>query len=199
MTLSRTLLATLLATAAFSPAFAATETYTMDAGHTNVIWHASHFGFSSSSGRFGITEGTLKLDEKNPAKSAINVTLDVAGLKTGIPVFDEHLLDAKFLDAAKYPTATFTSTKVDVTGANTAKVTGDFTLHGVTKPVVLDVTLNKIGPSPMSGIKTAGFSAKTVIKRSEFGIDAYVPNISDEVSIGIEAEANLADAAPAKK
>lgn len=171
----------------------AAEKFTFDQSHTNIVWHASHFGFSNPSGRFGVTEGTLVLDEAAPEKSTVNVTIDVAGLNTGIPKFDEHLKSADFLDTAKFPTATFKSTKVDVTGKDTANVTGDLTLHGVTKPVTLEMKLNKIDMSPISNKKTAGFSGKIVLKRSEFGITQYVPNVSDEITIGIEAEAGLAE------
>ncbi len=169
----------------------AAETYNFDPNHTNINWNANHFGFSNPSGRFGLKEGTLVLDDAAPANSSVNVTIDVTGLVTGIPKFDEHLKSADFLDAEKFPEATFKSTNVETGADNTAKVTGDLTLHGVTKPVVLDVKLNKQGENPMSKIKSVGFSGKTVIKRSEFGIDKYVPNVSDEVTIAIEAEAGL--------
>lgn len=191
---------TLLALAAVSALFVsgasgaqAAETYNFDQHHTNIVWHANHFGFSNPSGRFGVTEGRLVLDEAAPDKSTVEVTIDVAGLVTGIPKFDEHLKSADFLDTAKFPTATFKSTKVDVTGKDTAKVTGDLTLHGVTKPVTLDMKLNKIDVNPISSKKTAGFSGNIVLKRSEFGISQYVPNVSDEITIGIEAEAALAE------
>ncbi len=173
------------------PAFAA-ETYNFDPNHTNVVWRASHFGFSNPDGKFMGVSGKLVLDEAAPANSRVEVTIPTTGLVTGIPKFDEHLKSADFLNVEKFPLATFVSDRVELTGADTAKVTGNFTLNGVTKPIVLDVKLNKIAPNPMSQVKTAGFSASTVIKRSEFGITTYVPNISDEVTIQIEAEANLA-------
>lgn len=169
----------------------AAETYNFDPTHTNINWNANHFGFSNPSGRFGLKEGSITIDDAAPANSTVNVTIDVNGLVTGIPKFDEHLKSADFLDTAKFPEATFKSTKVEPGADNTAKVTGDLTLHGVTKPVVLDVKLNKQGENPMTKIKSVGFSGKTVIKRSEFGIDKYVPNVSDEVTIAIEAEAGL--------
>lgn len=191
---------TLLALMAVGALFAAdvsaaraAEKFTFDQNHTNIVWHANHFGFSNPSGRFGVTEGILVLDEAAPEKSTVNVTIDVAGLNTGIPKFDEHLKSADFLDTAKFPTATFKSTKVDVTGKDTANVTGDLTLHGVTKPVTLEMKLNKLDANPMNNKKTAGFSGKIVLKRSEFGISQYVPNVSDDITIGIEAETVLAE------
>lgn len=169
-------------------AFAA-ETYKFDPTHTNIVWKANHMGFSNPSGRFTVKDGTLVLDEANPANSTVEVTIDVNDLVTGIPKFDEHLKSPDFLNTAKFPTATFKSTKVDVKADKIAAVTGDLTLHGVTKPVVLNLTLNKIGENPFSKKKTAGFTGDIVIKRSEFGIDKYVPDVSDEVTISIEAEA----------
>lgn len=168
---------------------AATTSYTLDPNHTNILFHANHFGFSNPSGHFGIKDGTLVLDDKEPAKSTINVTIDVTSLLTGVPKLDEHLKSKDFLEAEKFPTATFKSTKVEVTGGATAKVTGDFTLHGVTKPVTLDVKLNKQGEHPMTHKQAVGFTASTELKRSEFGVSAYVPNVSDEIKLEIETEA----------
>lgn len=174
-----------------SVANAAPEKYTFDPSHTSVLWHANHFGFSNPMGRFGIKSGTLVLDEAKPNDSKLDVTMDIASLTTGIDKFNEHLSSPDFLDVKKFPTATFKSTKVEVISKDVAKVTGDLTLHGVTKSVVLDVKLNKIGEHPMTKTKAAGFSAVATIKRSDFGISAYVPNVSDEVKLEIEAEAGL--------
>lgn len=169
----------------------AAESYDLDPTHTNIVWHASHFGFSSPSGRFGIKEGTLAIDAEAPGNSSVNVVIDPANLVTGIEKFDAHLKSADFLDVAKFPEAAFRSTKVELAeGHNKAKVTGDLTLHGVTKPVVLDVSLNKQGAHPMTQKQALGFTATTTIKRSEFGIDKYVPGVSDEVELRIEAEAS---------
>ena len=167
----------------------ASDSYSLDPNHTNILFHANHFGFSSPSGRFGIKDGTLALDEQDPAKSEINVTIDTTSLATGMDKFNEHIKSPDFLDAGKFPTATFKSTKVEVTGKDTAKVSGDLTLHGVTKPVTLDVKLNKEGEHPMTKKKAVGFSASTTIKRTDFGVDKYVPGVSDDVKIEIESEA----------
>lgn len=169
----------------------AAETYNFDPSHTNILWHATHFGFSSPSGRFGIKSGTITLDEAAPQNSSVNVTIDIKSLVTGISKFDAHLLSADFLDTGKFPTAVFKSTKLEMTGKDTADIYGDFTLHGVTKPVMLKAKLNKIGTNPMNNKKTVGFSASTIIKRSDYGVDKYVPNVSDDVRIDIEAEATL--------
>jgi polyisoprenoid-binding protein YceI len=173
------------------PALAAEEKYTLDPTHTNITWSANHFGFSNPSGKFSKVEGTLTLDEAKPEASKVNVTITPASVITGVEKLDEHLRTDAFFDVAKFPTATFVSDKVDVTGKGTAKITGNLTLHGVSKPVVLDVTLNKIGENPISKKKTAGFSASTTILRSDFGINYALPGVSDEVKIKIEAEVNL--------
>lgn len=179
-----------------SPALAA-DTYKFDGSHTAVTFHIDHFGFSKPSGKFMNVEGTLVLDEKNPSNSKVNVTIPVTEINTGVAKLDEHLKNKDFFDVAQFPTATFVSEKVDVKDATSATVTGNLTLHGVTKPVVLDVKLNKLGENFMKK-QTAGFTATTTIKRSDFGISAYLPGLGDDVKIDIESEANKEDAAPAK-
>jgi len=121
----------------------------------------------------------------------VNVTIHTADVSTGIPRFDKHLREHLFFDVDKYPTATFVSDNVKTTGSHTAKVHGILTIRGVSKPVTLDVVLNKIGVNPVTDKKTAGFSAHTTLNRSDFGINAYLPGISDAVKLEIEAEANL--------
>lgn len=166
----------------------AADNYTIDPNHSHVLWHISHFGFSSPTGKW-MAEGTLVVDEEKPENTKVNATIKIADIITGIPKLDAHLKNADFFDVAKYPTATFVSNKVNVTNKNTAKVEGTLTLHGVSKPVTLDVTLNKMGNNPMTNKKTLGFTAHTTIKRSDFGMTKYLPNLGDEVKIHIEAEA----------
>ena len=134
--------------------------------------------------------GTLTLDEKAPQNSSVSVTIPIDDLLTGVVKLDEHLKSKDFFDAETYPTATFVSSKVTLKGKDKAIVEGTLTLHGVSKPEVLNVTLNKIGENMMKK-KTAGFSATTTIKRSDFGISAYLPMLGDEVKLYIESEANL--------
>jgi polyisoprenoid-binding protein YceI len=170
---------------------AAPVTYKMDPGHTLVLFSWNHFGFSNPTANIGLGDGTIVFDEKDPAKSSVNVTLPLADLDTHVSKLDEHLKKPDFLDADKYPTITFKSTKVQAEGGNKYKVTGDLTVHGVTKPVTLDATLNKSGEHPMMKVPTVGFDAVTTIKRSEFGVGAYVPNISDDLSVRITTEASV--------
>lgn len=172
---------------------AAPERYTLDPTHTNIVWKANHFGFSNPSGRFADVTGTLELDEADLAKSKVEVKVKTNSIHTGIPKFDDHLKSKDFFSAAEFADATFTSTKVEAVAKDKAKVTGNLTLHGVTKPVVLEMQINKIAANPMSKKKTAGFSGKAVIKRSEFGISYALPGVSDEVTLDLEVEAILAD------
>ena len=168
----------------------AADTYTMDPAHTSVVWSINHFDFSHPWGKFSMITGTLDLDEKTPQNSKVSVTIPLEDLFTGVEKLDEHLKSKDFFDVSTYPTAAFESTKVTVTGKNTAKVDGILTLHGVSKPVTLFVTLNKVGENMMKK-KTAGFSATATIKRSDFGMMTYIPMLGDEVKLFIESEANI--------
>jgi len=176
---------------------AAPVTYKLDPGHTMVLFSWNHFGYSNPVADFGLGDGTLVFDEQHPAQSSVEVTLPLANLDTHVPALDKHLKEADFFDADKYPTVTFKSTKVQPLGGNKFKVTGDLTVHGVTKSVVLDATLNKVGPHPMTKAQAIGFDATGTLKRSDFGVGAYVPKVSDEIKIRIttEGEVPKADAA----
>jgi polyisoprenoid-binding protein YceI len=176
---------------AAATAQAAPVTYTMDPGHTLVLFSWNHFGFSNPTANLGLGQGTLVFDDKDPSKSSVDVTLPLADLDTHVSKLDEHLKKPDFLDADKYPTITFKSTKVQAVGGNKYKVTGDLTVHGVTKPVVLDATLNKSGEHPMMKVPTVGFDAVATLKRSDFGVGAYVPNVSDEIKVRITTEASV--------
>jgi len=193
------LMPALLAATAFALPFAAqaAEQYTLDPSHTHVAWHAGHMGFSVPTGIFANITGSLTLDEQNPSASKVEAVIKPAEMVTGIAKFDEHMRGSDFFDVAKFPEATFKSTKVEVTGASTAIVTGDLTIKGVTKPAVLDVKLNKLGENPFSKQKTAGFSATTMIKRSDFGITYGTPHVPDEINLTIESEANVPNVSPA--
>lgn len=184
----RTLLASALALAS-TFAVAAPVTYTLDPGHTDVMIRWNHFGFSNPTANFTHIDGKLSFDEADPTKSAVDVTIPLSGLDSHVAKLDTHMKSADFFEADKYPNITFKSTKVQKgSGKNEFKVTGDLTVHGITKPVVLDATMNKMGVHPMSKAPTIGFDATTTIKRSEFGVGAYVPNVSDEIQIHITTE-----------
>jgi polyisoprenoid-binding protein YceI len=184
--------------AAVSSVQAAPVTYQLDPGHTMVLFTWNHFGFSNPTADLSLGSGTLVFDDKQPAKSSVEVTLPLANLDTHVSALDEHLKKADFFDAAKYPDVTFKSTKVQPLGGDKFKVTGDLTVHGVTKSVVLDAKLNKVGEHPMKKVQAIGFDATGTIKRSDFGVAAYVPNVSDEIKIHITTEGSVAKADAAK-
>ncbi len=170
-------------------------TYTADAGHTMVVWTVDHLGFSPYSGIFGSVTGTLTLDPANPAAAKVEVTIPVSKVTTASAGLTAHMLKpagadgkADFFGAAPAD-ARFVSTKVELLGNDKARITGDLTLNGVTKPVTLDAAFYGAGKAPamMGGKENVGFSAKGAIKRSEFGIGYGIPMISDEVSLKIYA------------
>ena len=148
--------ASVFALVASASAFAA-DTYKLDANHTSVTFQYTHFGFSHPTDKFMNAVGSVTLDDATPANSSVEVSFDINGINTGVAALDTHLKSADFFDAAKFPTATFKSTKVVQTSATTADVTGDLTIHGVTKPVTLKVTLNKKDVHPMMKKVDAGF------------------------------------------
>lgn len=186
--MKRFALAAALALATLS-VFAAPVTYKLDPNHTLVLVTWDHFGFSKPTANFGQVDGAIVYDASNVGASSVRVTLPLAGLTSFVPAFDEHLRSADFFEAAKYPDITFKSTKVEAAGKGKLKVTGDLTIKGRTKPVVLDVNLNKAAEHPMSKRATIGFDATTTIKRSDFGVGKFAPNVSDEVTLRITTEA----------
>ena len=191
--MKRPLLAAALALAS-TVAFAAPLTYKIDANHTDVVASWSHFGFSNPIAHFGKVDGSITYDPANVGASKVEVTIPLSGLNSHVGDFDDHLRSADFFDAGKFPNITFKSTSVKAAGKGKLKVTGDLTIKGVTKPVVLDVNLNKAGEHPMTKVPAIGFDATATVKRSDFGVGAYAPMVSDEVALKITTEAT-ADAA----
>jgi polyisoprenoid-binding protein YceI len=187
--------------AATTIAFAAPVTYKIDPTHTDVIASWSHLGFSNPVAHFGQVDGTITYDVQDVGASSVAVTIPLSGMNSHVEAFDKHLRSADLFDADKYPTITFKSTKVESAGEGRLRVAGDLTVKGVTKPAVLDVTLNKVGEHPMKKVPTIGFDATTTLKRSDFGIAYAVPAVSDEIRIRITTEASVAkgDAAPAPR
>ncbi|HBC0468350.1 TPA: YceI family protein [Legionella pneumophila subsp. fraseri] len=181
----------ILAVFAFSTdIYAEPQTLTLDNQHTYVLWKVKHLGFSTQAGKW-YANGQLVLDKDNPQQSKVNVIIKIDDIVTGIPELDKHLKGKLFFDTKQFPTATFVSDKVEVTGKNKAKVYGMLTLHGVTKPIILDVLFNKAGINLLNDRETAGFSATTSLKRSDYGIKVLIPEVGDDVEIEIEAEAYL--------
>lgn len=176
---------------------AAPVTYTLDPHHTMVLASWSHFGYSHPTANFGMSEGTLVFDPQHPAQASVQVSLPLALLDTHVAALDEHLKKADFFDATKFPTITFKSTKVQPLGDNRFTVTGDLTMHGVTRPVVLNATLNQRTDPPASEKPKIGFDATTTLKRSDFGISMFTPKVGDEITIRITTEGSAE--APASK
>lgn len=172
-----------------SSAFAEGKIYKLDANHASVTWVANHLGFSYVSGKFNEAEGEIFYNEKNPEKSSVKATIQIAKLSTGLPKFDTHLKSADFFNLEKFTTAKFISKKITITGINTANIEGNLTLLGVTKSVTLETKLNKVGLNDFSQKETIGFSAKTKIKRSDFGMNYALPHVSDDIELIIEVEA----------
>jgi polyisoprenoid-binding protein YceI len=175
-----------------TPVEGVSGTYVIDPNHTNVVAQWSHFGFSNPIANFGQAEGAIVYDADNVAASSVEVSLPLAGLDSFSSDFDEHLRSADFFDAGTFPTITFKSTSVESAGGNRLKITGDLTVKDITRPVVLDATINRFAEHPMAKRPAAGFDATTTLKRSDFGVGAYAPNVSDEVELRITTEAMVA-------
>jgi polyisoprenoid-binding protein YceI len=176
------------------PGFALASTWKIDSAHSSAGFSVSHLVVSEVDGHFGKTEGTVVLDEKNLSKSSVEATIDATTIDTREPKRDAHLKSPDFFDVAKYPTITFKSTKFQKAGKDKYKVTGDLTLHGVTKPVVLDVTApDKTIKDPWGNTKR-GAKATTVIKRRDFGLkwDNRMQDgnavVGDEVTVELNLE-----------
>ncbi len=184
----------LLACLASLPAAARPVTYKLDPNHTQVrvVWN--HFGFSNPDANFTHITGTLVYDAAHPAKSSVRVNIPLSGLDAHVAKLTEHLEGPAFFDAAKFPVARFVSKRVVADGKDRLTVHGELSVHGVTRPVTLRVRVNKVGMQPMWKAPAAGFDATTTLKRTDFGVGAYVPMVSNEVHVHITVEAIEASA-----
>jgi len=176
------------AAAAASPALAAPETFVIDGTHTFPRFSYNHFGYSTQVSRFNKTTGKVVLD-KVAKTGAVDVEIDTKSVDTGYSTFNEHIQGEDFLNTAKFPTATFKSTKVIFEGDKPAAVEGNLTLKGVTKAVTLKLTAFQAMPHPMLKKDAIGANATTTVKRSDFNMGKYAPNVGDEVTIDIGLEA----------
>ena len=168
-------------------------TYQEDDQHAYVIFSYTHLGFSSPKVRFDDFDVTLELDSEDPEASRIDVGIDVSSVDSGVKGFDRHLMGGDYFDLADHPRITFESTAIEKTGGNTYDVTGDLTIRGRTQPVTLAATINGAGEHPLKEIPAVGISATGTLLRSDWGLDQYVPAVSDEVTLTIEVEMLLAD------
>lgn len=186
--LTRIAAALALSAAAAAPALAAPETFVVDGSHTFPRFSYSHFGYSTQLSSFSKTTGKVVFD-KAAKTGAVDIVIDTKSVNTGFDTFNEHIQGEDFLNTAKFPTATFKSTKVVFEGDKPAKVEGQLTIKGVTKPVTLTVTSFQAMPHPMMKKDAIGANAYTVIKRSEFNAGKYAPYVGDEVRIDVALEA----------
>jgi polyisoprenoid-binding protein YceI len=182
-----------LAALASTPAFAEAEKYVLDASHSQIVFSYNHLGYSTTWGMFSGFDGEIMFDQANPAASSVTVSFPVKTMLTGWQERFDHFMSPDFFGAADDELVSFTSTAIEVTGENTAKITGDLTLNEVTKPVVLDAVLNQVGDHPMAGKPWAGFSATTTLVRSEFNLGQFAPFVGDEVEVQISIEAMKAE------
>jgi polyisoprenoid-binding protein YceI len=184
----RNLSALVIALALFPAAAVAQDTWQIDPMHTAAQFSVRHLGISTVRGAFTKVSGTILLDEANPAKDQIQATIEVGSVDTRVEMRDNDLRSPNFFDVAKYPTITFKSKKVEAAGPGKLKVTGDLTIHGVTKEAVLDVD----GPSPAMkdpwGNPRRGASASTKVIRQDFGVNGAPGVVGDEITIYLDVE-----------
>jgi len=186
----------LVSVLAAATASAKPVTYTIDPTHTQVDFRWNHLGLSNPAASVDAVSGTLIWDGEDPSKSSVQVSMPVNSIRTRAPVLDAEFQSEKFFNAAQHPVITFRSTRVERVGISSAfRIQGDLTAHGVTRPVVLDATLNGEAQHPMFKAPAIGFDATTTIKRSDYGLSVALPMVSDEVEVRITVEALEADAA----
>ena len=186
--ISKITAALLLSVAASAPALAAPETYAIDNNHTYPRFSYKHLGFSTQLSRFNKVTGQVVFD-KEAKTGSVDITIDMKSVDTGSALFNEHIQAEDFLDTAKFPTATFKSTKVVFNGDKPAEIIGNLTMKGITKPVTLTVTSFLAMPHPMQKKDAIGADAFVVVKRTDFNMGKYAPHVGDEVRIDIALEA----------
>ena len=167
--------------------------YTLDSSHSQILFSYNHLGFSTTYGMFSGFEGEIQFDKEDPAASSVSVSFPVETMLTGWEARFGHFMSEDFFAASAEEMVSFVSTGIEVTGESTAKITGDLTLNGVTKSVVLDAALNQAGEHPMAGKDWAGFDATTTLVRSDYGLGKFAPYVSDEVQVMISIEAMKAE------
>lgn len=170
-----------------APASAQAGDYNVESNHTRTQFTVSHMGFTDWYGDFTGASGTLSIDPKAISKAKVDITIPVSSVTTTNATLDGELKSAQWFDAAQFPTIRFVSTQVVQTGPRTALIKGNLSFHGVTKPVELQASFNAGGINPMTKHYTLGFNASTEIRRSDFGVNTYVPLIGDTVAVRISA------------
>ena len=170
-----------------NPADVRAGAYTLETSHARIVFSVSHMGFSTWYGNLTGATGTLTLDPHNPAASSVAISIPAASISTTNAVLDAKLKGGSWFDTERYPTITFKSDAVKITGPGQADITGALTLRGFTHPVTLHAHFNGAGTNPLDQAYTVGFDATLALQRSAFGINTYVPLIGDDVEVAISA------------
>jgi polyisoprenoid-binding protein YceI len=181
--------ASIVATFLASATAAYAADYTIDPTHSHILFMIDHLGFAKIVGLFSDFSGTLSFDPNNVPAGKLNVTIKTASLQTQFAPRDKDLKGADWFNATEFPEMTYVGSQFVKKDEHTGTVTGKLTLHGVAKPVTLDVVVNKVGQNPLDKINSAGFSARGTLKRSDFGMKTFLGAIGDEVDLIIEIEA----------
>lgn len=162
--------------------------YVLDPDHGKITWSVSHLGYSTYYGQFTGLSAKLDLDPRSPAKSSLSVSVPLSGVVTGNARLEQHLATPDFFDTQRFPVATFTANGIEQTSPTTARITGDLSLRGTTRPMAIDATFTQAGINPVDRRYSVGFDGRAVVKRSEFGVNAFLPALGDDVTLRIEGE-----------
>lgn len=165
------------------------ESYEIDKKYTNIMWYASRMGFSRTIGKFDEFQGTINLNNCDVSQSNIHITIDTNSINSGVAELDRQLKNKTFFDVENYPEAIFESTGISLIEKDTAEVTGNFTMLGNTHEIMLEVRFNRRAMDPIINQMRTGYSIKTIVQRSKWGMDQLLAFVSDDINIAIEAEA----------
>lgn len=165
--------------------------YVLDPAHGKITWSVDHMGFSTYVGQFSDVAANLDLDVRNPSMSRLDATVQMDSVGTFSDGLDKHLKTADFFDTAKFPEASFRATGIRLVDRDTAKIAGNLTLRGVTRPIEIEADFNQAGINPVDKQYSLGFDGEAKIKRSDFGIAYGLPVLGDEVTLHLEAEFKL--------
>lgn len=168
-------------------------TYTDEDGHAYIQFSYDHQGYSRPVLRWSEFDATVNFDAENPENSSLNVSIPAASIDSMVPAFDEHLKSADFFDVETFPMITFQSTSLDINRDGTGTITGDLTIKDITRPITFEGKINKVGQNFRSGVDMFGISGTGTLKRSDYGVGKYAPNVGDEVQLVMEVEFQKAE------
>ncbi len=173
------------------PASVRSGSYVLDPAHGKITWSVDHMGFSTYVGQFTDVSANLHLNVRNPSASRLDATVKMDSVGTFSDGLDKHLKSADFFDTAKFPSASFRATGIRLVDRDTAKISGNLTLRGITRPIEIEADFNQAGINPVDKQYSLGFDGEAKIKRSDFGIAYGLPALGDEVTLHLEAEFKL--------